>query len=164
METEVLQTETLARTSFPEPPRLIVAENELAIFVESAPLIAAMLDDIRTAHVRVWLESYIFYDDAAGRAVADALRERARAGLDVRVIYDTIGSLSTSAGFFRDLEQAGVHVHAFHSLGEAFRRIAPLRILNRRNHRKLLVIDDRVAYFGGMNLVDQSSTVTIEQA
>jgi len=164
METEVLQFEAPASTPFPEPRGLTVAGHDLRIFVESVPLIAAMIDDIRAARSRVWLESYIFYDDAAGRAVAEALKERAHGGLDIRVLYDAVGSLSTSASFFRDMEQAGVQVHAFHTLGEAFRRFAPLRILNRRDHRKLLVIDDQVAYFGGMNLVDQSSTATIEAA
>src|SRR5262249_56091053 len=51
-------------------------------------------------------------------------------------------------------------VHAFHSFWEIFRRFPALRFLNRRNHRKLLVVDDRVAYFGGMNLVDQSGIHT----
>ena len=56
--------------------------------------------------------------------------------------------------------QAGVHVHAFHSLGEALWRFSFLRVLNRRDHRKLLVLDDRVAYFGGMNIVDAGSTLS----
>src|SRR5258708_4917579 len=121
METHVLQTEPLASRSLSDSPRLTVAGHELTIFVESTPLIAAMLEDIRAARSRVWLESYIICDDAAGRSVAEALKDRARAGLDVRVLYDAIGSMSTPAGFFRDLEQAGAQVHVFHSFGEAFR-------------------------------------------
>jgi cardiolipin synthase len=65
---------------------------------------------------------------------------------------------------FEDLTRAGANVHAFHSLREALWRFRPLRILNRRNHRKLLVLDDRVAYFGGMNIVDASSSWTIDRA
>jgi cardiolipin synthase len=141
-----------------------VAGQELKIYIESRPLIAALVEDIRTARQRVWVESYIFLDDAAGHAVAAALKERARAGLDVRVLYDAIGSQTTPAAFFRDLEQAGVVVHAFHSLWEALWRFEPLRVLNRRDHRKLVIIDDRVAYFGGMNLVDQESASAVEQA
>jgi cardiolipin synthase len=113
-----------------------------------------MVRDIRAARRRVWLETYIFHDDAAGRAVAEALAERARAGLQVRVLYDAVGSQATPGAFFRALEQAGAHVHAFHSLWEALWTFSLLRILNRRNHRKLLVIDDDVAFFGGMNVVD----------
>lgn len=137
-------------------PRATVAGNELEIFVESGPLIDAIVADIHKATQRVWLETYIFHHDQAGLRVRDALVERARAGVEVRLHYDAIGCQSTPASFFRPIRQAGGQVHCFHSLGEAFRTLTPFRILNRRNHRKLLVIDDRVAYFGGMNIIDQS--------
>src|SRR5262245_11964164 len=114
--------------------RVVVAQNELTIFVESPPAIAAMIDDIRSARTRVWLESYIVADDTAGRAVSEALRERAWAGLSVRVLHDPVGSRATPAAFFRELAQAGVEVHAFHSLWEAFWKFSLLRRLNRRNH------------------------------
>jgi cardiolipin synthase len=92
------------------------------------------------------------------------LMERARAGVDVRLLYDAIGSQTTPASFFARLQRAGVQVHVFHSLWEAFWHFSPLRVLNRRDHRKLLVIDDRVAYFGGMNIVDVSSAVAVARA
>jgi cardiolipin synthase len=142
--------------------RLTVAGHDLTIFVESPPLFNAMLRDIHMARQRVWLESYIFLDDAAGQVVGEALKDRARAGLDVRVLYDAVGCLSTPAVFFQHLQEAGVKVHAFHSFWEIFWRFPALRFLNRRNHRKLLIIDDRAAYFGGMNLVDQSQIHSLE--
>lgn len=135
--------------------RLLVGGHELKVFVESAPLIAAMIADIRDATTRVWLESYIFAGDSSGQAVAEALKERARAGVDVRVLYDAVGSFDTPSALFDVMQAAGVQVHAFHTLWEAFWQMSILRILNRRNHRKLLVIDDRVAYFGGMNIVHE---------
>lgn len=135
-----------------------VAGNQLHVFLETPPLRDALLNDIRSARTRVWLETYIFFDDEMGTQIAEALMERARAGVDVRVIYDALGSQTTPAAFFRKLEKAGVQVHSFHSLSEAFQRLSRLlHVLNRRNHRKLTVIDDRVAYFGGMNVVDTSS-------
>jgi cardiolipin synthase len=146
------------------PTAVQVAGQALTIFEESPPLVAAMLDDIRTATALVWLESYTIVADAAGRAVADALKERARAGLDVRLMYDAFGSLGTPAEFFEGLRDAGVQVHAYHTVREALRRSALFRVLNRRNHRKLLVVDDCVAYFGGMNLVDQSGIRTVADA
>src|SRR5207237_4816612 len=100
--------------------------------------------DILHAHSRVWLETYIFEDDAAGRVVAEALKDRARAGLDVRLHFDSVGSFSTPAEMIRDLERAGVYVHEYHSVGDALWRRAFLSFLNRRNHRKLLVVDDKV--------------------
>src|SRR5438874_6200063 len=111
------------------PRRVRVAGHELTIFAETLPLVTTLLLDIHNAAIRVWLESYIFFDDAAGRAVAEALKIRARAGVEVRVLYDAIGSQATPGAFFEDLRQAGVHVHAFHSLGEAFWRFSFLRVL-----------------------------------
>jgi cardiolipin synthase len=131
-----------------------VAGHHLTVFVHTWPLIEAMVRDIRACRTRVWMETYIFHDDAAGQAIAAALCERAIAGVQVRVLYDAIGSQATPWSFFRPLEEAGVHLHAFHSIWEALWNFSPLRILNRRNHRKLLVLDDSVAYFGGMNVVD----------
>ena len=141
-----------------------VCGNELDVFTESAPLISSMIEDIRGARSRVWLETYIYLDDAAGRAIAAALKERAEAGLDVRVMYDAFGSLRTPPSIFEDMRRSGVAVHAYHTVAEAFRRLEPLRVLNRRDHRKLLVVDDGVAYFGGMNIVDQGQMKTVAQA
>lgn len=165
MELEALQeTGLTALPPMPPPWREVaVAGHELRIFIESAPLVAALVEDIKAARYRVWLETYIFLNDHAGTAVAEALKERARAGLDVRVLYDAIGCMATPAGFFREMEEAGVKVHAYHTFGEALRRFALLRVLNRRDHRKLVVIDDRVAYFGGMNIVEPSAAWMAEQ-
>jgi len=139
-----------------------VAGHDLAVFAESRALIQVMLADIRQAQTRVWLESYIIADDAAGQAVAAALCERARAGVDCRVIFDYVGSYATPWAFFARLIEAGVKVHSFHSFGETFLRFRFFRVFNRRNHRKLLIVDDRSAYFGGMNLVDQSGLNSLE--
>jgi cardiolipin synthase len=141
-------------------PCIEAAGNELKLFEGSMALIDAMVADIRQAQRRVWLESYTIADDAAGRAVADALIERAAAGVDVRLMYDAIGSLTTRQAYFDRLTAGGVQVHAFHSIRDNLWRFSVLRILNRRNHRKLLAIDDRVAYFGGMNIVDQRGLAT----
>jgi cardiolipin synthase len=146
------------------PRTVAVAGNELTLYVESGPLIDAMVRDVRAARTRVWLETYIFHDDDCGRAVASALAERARSGVEVRVLYDAIGSQGTPGAFFRVLAGAGASVHAFHTFWEALWKFSFLRILNRRDHRKLLVIDDRVAYFGGMNVVNTASAPTVRQA
>lgn len=135
--------------------RLRVDGHELKVFVESASLIAAMIADIQTATTRVWLESYLFAGDSAGQAVAEALKERARAGVDVRLLYDAVGSFGTPSAIFEEMQAAGIQLHAFHTLWEALGELSILRILNRRHHRKLLVVDERVAYFGGMNIVHE---------
>jgi cardiolipin synthase len=136
-----------------------VAQHELTVYVESPPLFAEMVNDILAAKRRVWVETYIFYNDEGGKRFADALQRKAAEGLDVRVMYDALGSAATPNAFFNDMIAAGVKVHAFHSLFEGLRRFKPFTILNRRNHRKLMVIDDAIAYFGGMNLIDNVEDV-----
>ncbi len=131
------------------PSSIAVAGNELRLFVESRPTIQAMVADIDRAQTRVWVESYLFANDAAGKMVAAALCRQAQAGRDVRLLYDAIGSQGTSASIFNQLIAAGVKVHAFHSFLYALRRLSFFATLNRRNHRKLLVVDDSVGYFGG---------------
>ncbi len=141
-----------------------VAGHEFRLYTESPPLIAAMIADIAAARQRVWMETYIFLDDPAGQAVADALCERATAGLDVRLMIDGFGSFSTPAALIKKMQDAGVQVHVFHSLSQALRGPRILQALNQRNHRKLLIVDNQVAYFGGMNVVDQSGIQTAEEA
>jgi cardiolipin synthase len=143
------------------PQVVEVAGQALSIFAGAPALIDSSIRDIRTARSRVWIECYIFLDDEAGQAVSAALQDRARAGLDVRVLYDAVGSNSASSEFFLEMSAAGVQVHAYHTIWEVAGRHSILRffqMMNRRNHRKIIVIDDRVAYFGGMNIVHQSNT------
>jgi cardiolipin synthase len=143
---------------------LQVAGHELTVFVEAEPLAVRLLADLRWAQKRIWIESYIFAADEMGRTLAQVLKAKARQGLDVRVMYDAVGCLTTPDEFFEDLAAAGVRVHGFHQASEALRRWAFLRVFNRRNHRKLVVIDDSVAYFGGMNLVDPLGDAALEEA
>jgi cardiolipin synthase len=137
-------------------PTVLVDGNEWTLFDESGPLIAAMVEDIRRARSRIWMESYIFADDDAAGRVVDALAERAAGGVEVRLMIDAWGSFRTGAAIFDRLRQAGVQVHWFHAFSEAIFVARFLEMLNERNHRKLLAIDGRVAYFGGMNVVDAS--------
>jgi cardiolipin synthase len=126
----------------------------LELFTQTHLLFEAMLADIAAATSRIWLETYIFAADPACQAIADALKDRAHAGLDVRLLYDSFGCQRTDPHFFKALASAGVQVHAYHGMWEAFHSIYAMAILNRRDHRKLLVVDERCAYFGGMNIVD----------
>ena len=148
----------------PVPPlqrgqTVTVAGHELTVFAESPPLFEFMLRDIAQAKKRIWLETYIFFNDEGGTRIAEALKAKAREGLDVRVLYDAVGSGLTPAGFFREMQAAGITVHAYHTLLEGLRRLRPLKILNRRDHRKILVIDDSAAYFGGMNIIDNVENI-----
>lgn len=134
-----------------------VGDNELTLFVESAPYHESLLDDLRGAQDRAWVEAYTIADDPAGQAVAAALKERAAAGVDCRLLYDTVGSFSTPERFFNELRDAGVKVRAYRPFGSWMYRFKSSRFLwrwHRRDHRKLVIVDDYAAYFGGMNIVD----------
>jgi len=143
-------------------PRVQVAGQELTLFVEASAMIDALAADIAAAERRVWIEVYAFANDPGGRRIADLLAQKSREGLDVRVLYDAVGSQGTPSSFFLALTAAGVQVHSFHSFWYALRRLSPLAIFNRRDHRKLFVIDEEVSYFGGMNLTDTLPTVRPE--
>jgi cardiolipin synthase len=112
-----------------------------------------MLEEIARAEHEILVEMYIFADDATGRRFAEALAARARAGTEVRILYDAIGSLETSTSFWDELREAGCHVLE-HNPVAFWRRRFRLDVLNRRDHRKILVVDRRVAFTGGMNFAD----------
>jgi cardiolipin synthase len=143
-------------------PSLSVEGHEWTLFTESSPMLAALMADVRTAQRRVWIETYIFANDQAGQSLAELLAQRARDGLDVRLMYDTVGSLLTPSALFQPMREAGVRVHAFHTMSEAFWRSRFFQLFNQRNHRKLCVIDDQISYFGGMNIVDQSQVHSVD--
>lgn len=134
-------------------PPLSVGRDPIALFTEGDALFQAMLDAIAGARRRVWLESYIFAGDEVGWRFARALAERAAAGVDVRLHIDAQGSLgSISKEMLRFLRESSVLMKVF----RPWRWRRPLAY-NRRNHRKLLVVDDAVAYLGGFNIHRESA-------
>lgn len=125
------------------------------LFFEGDDLYPAMLSAIEGAQRRVWLESFIFAADEVGERFAAELAARARVGVDVRVHLDSFGAgLPDFRPMQRELEGAGVAVRWFHP----FRWRRPFEYLQ-RNHRKLLVVDDRLAFLGGFNIRRLNSRV-----
>jgi cardiolipin synthase len=104
---------------------------------------------IEGAQHHVHLETYIFSDDDIGRALRELLIRRRQAGIEVRVLYDAIGSVTTPDSFFAPLRQAGVEVLPFRPLSPT--RTMPWK-LNNRDHRKIVVVDGRIAFTGGVNI------------
>jgi cardiolipin synthase A/B len=127
------------------------AGNRVTLLVDGASAYRAMLDAIAGAKSTILMDSYIFNDDRAGRAFADALGAAARRGVNTRLIYDGVGNWNVDGGFFRGMEQAGVHVLEYHPIAPWRRGFGLLR----RNHRKLLVADGRIGFVGGMNVGDE---------
>lgn len=129
------------------------AAREVRRFIEGDALYESMLADIRTAQRSVRLETYIYAADEIGQAFAEALIERAKAGCAVRLRIDALGSYDTmNAQLATTLEQGGV-------LLEWCRRWSWRRPFefHRRNHRKLLIVDQHCCYLGGFNLHRQCS-------
>ena len=110
-----------------------------------------MLAAIRDARHHVHMEMYIFEGDEVGRDFARALGERAKAGVAVRLVYDAVGSIRTPKEFFEGLERSGVQVVTFNPVASGLLARGPLGV-QARDHRKLLVVDGRVAFLGGINI------------
>lgn len=123
----------------------LIEGNRARLLVDGVDAFPAMLHLIRRAERRVHLENYIIQDDEVGRRFRDALAERARSGVEVRVLYDWLGSFRLPRSFWAPLRAAGAEVRAF---GPPSPR-RPLRFL-RRDHRKLLVTDGTAAVLGGL--------------
>lgn len=123
--------------------------NALTLLCDGPATYADWLAAIGRAQHWIHLENYIFKSDSTGRRFAEALVERAAAGVRVRVLYDWFGSLDVPGSFWRMLRRAGVDVRVVNPLFIG----APLDVVQ-RDHRKLLVVDGRYASLGGVCIAD----------
>ncbi|MBD5314504.1 MAG: cardiolipin synthase [Bacteroides sp.] len=126
--------------------------NDMRIFTDGRSFFDELFEDLKKAREYINLQFYIIASDPLGRQLRDILIERARAGVKVRVIYDYIGSFDARRrDFFQRMKENGVEVHSF------FRLSFPSHVnrLNWRNHRKVVVIDGRIGYIGGMNVAER---------
>jgi cardiolipin synthase len=121
--------------------------------VDGAATYAGILEAVAAARDHIHLEYYIFNPDRTGTALRDALVERARAGVQVRLLVDAIGSGKIRKRFLAPLLQAGAEVVWFHptQLLRVFKR----PWMNLRTHRKLVLIDGKIAFTGGINITDE---------
>nr|WP_251137921.1 cardiolipin synthase [Exiguobacterium sp. s130] len=111
----------------------------------------AILDAIRQAKHHVHIQYYIYRNDETGKAIREALVERLEAGVEVRFMYDGLGSYMLGENFLRPLRDAGAHIAAYDPIS------SPLFIFtaNFRNHRKIVVVDGKVGFTGGLNVGDE---------
>ncbi len=123
-------------------------DNSVDIFTDGYQMFHALLRDIAQATHHIHLDTYIFADDALGNLIADALIQRAKAGVEVRVVYDDVGCWKVDGAFFERMREAGIDAHAFMPV----KFPAFTSKVNYRNHRKLCVIDGLTGYIGGMNI------------
>jgi cardiolipin synthase len=133
----------------------ITTATDVRLLVDGAATFDALLADVHAARHQVHLEYYIFAADATGAALRDALIERARHGVVVRLLLDAVGSSGCPRRFLAPLLDAGGEVAWFHPM--RFGRIWKRPWLNLRTHRKIVVIDGRVAFTGGINVTDEEN-------
>lgn len=122
--------------------------NNVDIYTGGHDFFLALLGAIGRARHHIHLDTYIIEDDPLGRLVSDALIDRAREGVEVRLIYDDVGCWRVPSEFFERMRQAGIDVRGFMPVHfPAF-----TSKINYRNHRKLCVVDGQEAFIGGMNI------------
>lgn len=127
--------------------------NEAVLLTRNGEAFARMESAIRAARTFVWTEYYIIAGDETGRRFLDLLADRATEGLDVRLLYDAVGSANIDRKGLAALVAAGGKVEAFLPVNPLRRRWA----VHLRNHRKILVVDGDVGFTGGMNVADEYS-------
>lgn len=125
--------------------------NRVETFTGGYSKIQALIRELQKAQQHIHMEYYIFEDDAIGRLVRDVLIDKARQGVEVRVIYDDVGCWHVPQHFFEEMRNAGIEVRSF--LKVRFPLFTSK--VNYRNHRKIVVIDGRIGFLGGMNLAER---------
>ena len=134
----------------------LVVGNRVSLLQDGPATYRAMFAAIRNARHHINLETYIFDDDEMGREFADALLAKRAGGVQVNLIYDSVGGIKTPKEFFDRLKEGGVRVVEFNPVN-------PLKAkkgwqINNRDHRKLLVVDGSIAFLGGINISNVYST------
>ncbi len=138
----------LLRMNLKSSNALITMDNELVIFSDGHEKFHSLFTDIQNAKKEIHLQYYIIQPDSLGKRLRDELTKKALEGVKVRVLYDEIGSKKISPSFFKEMVSNGGEVEVFFP---SFFKMVNFRI-NTRNHRKLCIIDNKIAYIGGFNV------------
>jgi cardiolipin synthase A/B len=129
------------------PP--VLDGNSVQALQNGNAIFPAMLDAIRSAERTITFETYIYWSGSIGAEFADALSERAQAGVKVHVLLDWVGSAKMEAKYLEQLQRCGARVERYHKP-----HWSRLSRLNNRTHRKVLVIDGRIGFTGGVGIAD----------
>ena len=127
----------------------IVEGNKVHTLLNGHEIFPSMLAAIRSAQSTITFETYIYWSGSIGREFVDALSERARAGVRVHVLLDWFGSLKMEPSLIDEMKQAGIEIERFHEP-----HWPNWDKLNNRTHRKLLIVDGRIGYTGGVGIAD----------
>jgi len=131
------------------PYQIPVSATDIRLYTNGEQKYIDLVEDIKSAKVYVHMEYYIYTSDDITGLIFDALEESAKRGVEVRVFFDMFGSLAFKQRDKKRLRAAGAKVYS---------GISPLDKINYRSHRKLVVIDARISYIGGMNMSEHYAT------
>ncbi len=129
----------------------LTAHNRVKLFYDGATTFDEIKAALRSARHHIHMEYYIIEDDNLGWEIAEILIEKAREGVEVRVIYDDVGSWGLGRKYLRALRKEGVDIHCFMKV--VFPWLTSK--INYRNHRKIVVVDGKVGFTGGINIADR---------
>ena len=146
--TDILERYTAVVESVTESP--LTKGNKVTLLIDGPATYAAMFEAIRSAKDHINLETFILEDDEIGRKFTDLLLQKQTEGVQVNIIYDSVGSITTPESFFQRLRDGGIHVVEFNP-------VSPLKAPGRwflvhPDHRKILIVDGKVAISGGINI------------
>ena len=130
----------------------VLSGNRIVDFQNGDEIFPAMLEAIQGAKSTITFETYIYWSGAIGKQFSDALSERARAGVKIHMIVDWAGSIKMDDDLLKEMQDAGVHLEKYRPL-----HWYNISRLNNRTHRKLLVVDGKIGFTGGVGIADQWS-------
>ncbi len=147
-----VQTDHARRLPFERLAKLpFTTGNDAELLVDGHATFASIFDGIERAREYVLVQFYILRDDEIGNELRKRLLERAAAGVRIHLLYDEIGSHQLSRKWIRGLIEGGIQVRSFHTVGGRASRFQ----INFRNHRKIVIVDGRDAWVGGLNVGDE---------
>jgi cardiolipin synthase len=149
--TELAVRPRLFRTLLKRGELPFSGRNRSVVFNNGIDTYEAMLKAIRGANHHIHMSSYILRDDGVGQTFQRALIEKAREGVQVKLLYDGIGSIKLTNAYIQNLKQHGVECACFFPLRPSFLK----KRMNYRNHRKITIVDGKVGFIGGINVGDE---------
>ncbi|MFI5295165.1 MAG: cardiolipin synthase, partial [Thermodesulfovibrionales bacterium] len=146
---DIIEKQTLALEDVSGRP--LVAGNKVTLLIDGPATYAAMLKAVREAKNNINIETFIFEDDEVGRLFAEEFLKKQAEGVQVNIIYDSMGSKNTPQAFFQKLRDSGINVLEFNPVNPLLTLVGESHLAH-RDHRKILVVDGSIAFTGGVNI------------
>ena len=141
----------LAKMIQEDARNIFADDNQVDLLINGEQKFQRLLEDLRNAQEHIHIQYYIYENDVIGNEIADILIEKHKAGVEVKFIYDDFGASSIRKTLVRRLNAAGVPNYPFYKI----KLIALANRLNYRNHRKIVIVDNKIGYVGGINIADK---------